>query len=215
MKIDELEALVAEMYIQDILLRPTDVALSIGTGGSFPVPDCDNCAGKCCPKRLDLKLFDIARLIDKGLDEFIRGTFESYLEHSLSVLDGGNGVKDPFPYVAPAAGSTYCRFLDKDQKCGIYEARMSSCRTFPLAIVKNENEEASIQWFGERCKIISDESSFWRLFDHAVQNWNEGMKSQILLMDARDELREIGFGKYLGDERRYLLDKKSVKARRS
>ena len=206
MKIDELEALVAELDIQDILLKPADVTLNIGMERSFPVPDCQNCKGKCCPKQLDLKLFDIARLMDKGLDEFIQGTFESYLEHSLSVLDGGPGVKDPFPYVAPAAGSTYCRFLDKDRRCSIYEARMSSCRTFPLAVVTDGNENASIQWFGERCKIISDESSFWRLFDNAVQNWNEGVKSQLLLMNARDELREIGFGKYLGDERRYVLN---------
>jgi len=61
MKIDELEALVSEMDIQDLLLRPSDLALDVGIWHSYPVPNCENCRGRCCAKRLDLRLFDIAR----------------------------------------------------------------------------------------------------------------------------------------------------------
>ena len=205
LKIDELEALAAEMDLRDILVKPTDLALDTGIWLTFPVPNCEGCRGRCCPQRLDLRLFDIARFMDSGLDEFIEGTFESFIEHSLSLLDGGAGVQQPFPYVAPADGSIYCRFLDEDHKCGIYEARMSTCRTFPLAIVKDEDENISLQWFGDQCNISSDENSFWKLVDNAILNWNEGVKNQMLLMYARDQLREMGFGKYLGDERRYII----------
>jgi Fe-S-cluster containining protein len=201
-KVDELEALAAEMDIQDILLKPTDLALDSGIWHSFPVPNCESCEGKCCAQRLDLRLFDIARFMDGGLDEFIEGTFESSIEYYLSALDGGAGVRQPFPYVAPMAESIYCRFLDEDHRCRIYEARMSSCRAFPLGIVKDKDENISLQWFGDQCNISSDESTFWKLVHNAILNWNEGVKNQLLLINARDQLREMGFGKYLGDERR-------------
>ncbi len=208
-KVDELEALVAEMYLQDVLLKPADLALDIGIWRGFPVPDCDNCEGKCCTQRLDLRLFDIARFMDSKLDGYINGTFEPFVEYFLSVRDGGAGVRQPFPHVIPAPGSTYCRFLDENNRCSIYEARMSSCRAFPLGVVKNEDENISLQWFGDRCSsILSDETAFWRLVNNAVLNWNEGVKNQLLLINARDQLREMGFGKYLGDERRYTLDGK-------
>ncbi len=205
-KMDDLEALVDEMYLQDMLLKPADVTFGGDMESVFPVPDCENCEGRCCAQRLDLKLCDIARFMDNGLDKFIVGTFESYVEHSLSVLDGGRGVKRPFPYVAPVARSVYCRFLDENLSCSIYEARMCACSTFPLGVVRDENGDTTIQWFGDQCKMVSDENLFWRLVDDAIQNWNEGVKTQILLLNARDQLRELGFGKYLGDERRYLQD---------
>lgn len=205
-KTDELKALEDSMYLQDMLLKPADVILGVGVGSVFPVPDCNNCEGSCCAPQLDFKLCDIARFMDNGLDKFIMGTFESYVEHSLSVLDGGRGVKHPFPYIAPVGKSVYCRFLKKDQLCGIYEARICACRAFPLGVVRDENEDIIVQWFGDQCKMASDESLFWMLVDNAIENWNEGVKTQILLMNARDELRKLGFGKYLGDERRYMMD---------
>jgi len=205
-KMDELEALVDEMNLQDMLLKPADVTLGIGVGGVLPVPDCEHCENSCCAPQLDFKLSDIARFMDNGLDKFIKGTFESYVEHSKSVLDGGPGVKRPFPYTAPVAKSVYCRFLKEDQLCGIYEARMGACRAFPLGAIRDENEDITIQWFGDQCKIVSDENLFWILVDNAIQNWNEGIKTQILLLNARDQLRELGFGKYLGDEQRYIMD---------
>lgn len=204
-KVNELDALVAEMDIDDMLLKPSQLELDVGIWQSYPVPNCKNCLGRCCPHKLDLRLFDIARFMDSGLDRFIEGTFELFMEHSLSILDGGRGVQQPFPCVTSAEGSIYCRFLGKDHKCGIYKARMSSCRAFPLGVVKDKNGNLSLQWFGDQCNIVSDEITFWRLLDNAILNWNEGVKNQLLLLDARDQLRDIGFGKYLGDEQRYIL----------
>ncbi len=201
MKIDELEALAVEMGVQDLLLKPSDLALDIGIWRGFPIPDCKNCRGRCCAKQLDLRLFDIARFMDNGLDEFIEGTFELFAEYYLSVLHGKSGVKQPFPHIDPAVGSIYCRFLDEEYKCSIYEARMSSCRAFPLGVVRDRDGDVSLQWFGDQCIITSDESIFWRLVNNAVLNWNEGVKNQLLLMNAQDQLRDMGFGKYLGDER--------------
>ena len=205
-KTDELKALEDSMYLQDILLRPADVTLGVGVGSVFPVPDCKNCEGSCCAPQLDFKLCDIARFMDNGLDKFIQGTFESFVEHSQSVLDGGAGVKRPFPYIAPVAKSVDCRFLKEGQSCDIYEARMCACRAFPLGVIRDENEDTIVQWFGDQCKMVSDESLFWMLVDNAIQNWNEGIKTQILLLNARDQLRELGFGKYLGDEQRYIMN---------
>ena len=188
MKVDELEALVAGMDFQDDLLEPADVTLSIVKGHRFPVPDCEDCEGRCCPQQLGLNLFDIARFMDNGLDKFIEGAFQSH----------GAGI----PHVAHVAGSTYCRFLDEDRDlCNIYEVRLSLCCAFPLGLIKYRGKNASIKWFGRHCKIRSDEASFWKLVGNAVQNWNEGVKTQTLLMNAQDQLRKLGFGKYLGDGR--------------
>jgi Fe-S-cluster containining protein len=97
--------------------------------------------------------------------------------------------------------SEYCRFLDEEYRCSIYEARMSSCRAFPLGVVRGRDGNISLQWFGDQCNITSDESIFWKLVDNAILNWNEGVKNQLLLMNAQDQLRDMGFGKYLGDNR--------------
>ena len=206
LKVDELEALVDGMYLQDILLRPSDLALDAGIWRSFPVPNCGICKGKCCAQKMDLRLFDIARFMDSNLDEFISGTFESSIEYYQPARFGGAGVQQPFPYITPVNGSTNCRFLTEDHKCAIYEARMSVCRAFPLGIAKDKDGSISLRWFGDQCNISSDESRFWKLVNNAVLSWNEGVKNQILLINARDQLREMGFGKFLGDERRYILD---------
>ncbi len=199
MKIEELDALVGEMDIEDMLLKPSDLALDTGIWRSFPVPDCRNCEGTCCAQKLDLRLYDIARFMDHGLDEYIEGTFDSFMEYYVQGID----VKQPFPYITPLDGSIYCRFLDKKHECGIYKARMSSCRAFPLGIVKDEDGNMSLQWFGDQCSMSFNESRFWQLVNNAILNWNEGIKNQLLLLNARDYLRDMGFDKYLGDENRY------------
>lgn len=198
-KTKELDVLVDEMDIEDMLLKPSDLALDTGIWRSFPVPNCSDCEGICCAQKLDLRLYDIARFMDHGLDEYIEGTFESFAEYYVE----GNDVKQPFPYIAPSDGLINCPFLNEKHKCGIYEARMSSCRAFPLGITKGEDGNMSLQWFGDQCNISFDESRFWKLVNNAILNWNEGMKNQLLLLDARDQLRDMGFDKYLGDENRY------------
>ena len=192
------------MVNEDLLLKPADLALNTGIWRSFSVPNCESCKGRCCAKRLDLRLFDIARFMDSGLDEFIDGTFELFSEYCVSIRNGRTGVKQPFPHVTPKPGSIYCRFLDEEQRCSIYEARMSSCRAFPLGVVKDRDGKISLQWFGDQCSITFDENTFWRSVSNAILNWNEGVKNQLLLMNARDQLRDIGFGKYLGAEERYI-----------
>ena len=205
MKVDELETLVSEMGVQELLLRPSDLALDTGIWRSYPAPNCENCRGKCCAKLLDLRLFDIARFMDNGLDDFIEGTFESFAEYYMSARNGKTKVRQPFPYVTPAAGSIYCRFLDEENRCSIYKARMSACRAFPLGIARDKDDNISLQWFGDQCNISSDEGAFWKMLNNAILNWNEGVKNQLLLINARDQLRDMGFGKYLGAEERYAI----------
>jgi hypothetical protein len=49
-------------------------------------------------------------------------------------------------------------------------------------------------------EIPSDEAASWRLLGKSIQHYNEKLKAVILLAKAREQLVDLGFGKYLGSE---------------
>jgi Fe-S-cluster containining protein len=211
MKLEELESLASQMNMENILIGPDDVILSMEGKGdlksTFPVPNCDECEKKCCPPRVAISLFDIARFMDKGLDEFIAGTFKGYVELFLSE-DGGD-VELSRPYMDPMTSEAKdCVFLDENRKCSIYENRPLICRSYPVAIRIDEDKSKLALWLGgcQNYEISSDEAAFRRLLNSAIQDYNDRLKSNVLLMNSRNQLRELGFGKYMEDECRLLTD---------
>lgn len=211
MKVDELEALASEINMGNILISPEDVTLSIEGKGdlknTFPVPNCDKCEKKCCPPRVVISLYDVARFIDRGSDKYIAGTFEGFVKLFLS--DDGKDVELSRPYMAAAdseAGD--CVFLDEDRKCSIYEDRPFICRAYPMAIRIDEDKGKLAVWLDgcQNYEVSSDGSAFRKLLDSAVQDYNEKLKSNALLMHSRNQLRELGFGKYMENEWPLLID---------
>ncbi len=211
MKIDEIEVLASEINMGSSLVGPEDVTLSIEGKGdlktTFPVPNCDACEDKCCPPRVVISLFDVARFMDRGLDEHVAGKFQGFVELFLS--DDGKDVELSRPHMFPTdPNAKDCVFLDENRRCSIYEYRPFVCRSYPLAIRIDEDRNRLAIWLGgcQKYEISSDEAPFRRLMDSAIQDYNEKLISNALLMYSRSKLRDLGFGKYLEDEWQLLVD---------
>ena len=211
MKIDELESLASEMNLSNIIIKPSDVILSMEGKGdlkdTFPVPDCSNCIEKCCPPRVVINLFDIARFIDKGPDKFIAGKFEGFVELFLS--DTNDNVKLYHPHMNPVISDAKdCVFMDENRLCSIYENRPYICRSYPVVIRIDEDRNRLALWLGgcKNFKISSDKAAFDRLLTSAVQDYNEKLMANAVLMNFRTQLRELGFGKYMEDDWQILID---------
>ena len=205
MKLDELESLAARMNLENILINPEDVIMSMEDKGdlenTFPMPTCDKCEKKCCPPRVAISLFDVARFIDDGLIDSVAGTFEGFVKLFLS--DNGRDVKLSHAYMNPKVSDAEdCVFLGEDRKCSIYEYRPGICRAYPVAIRFDGDKNKLAIWMGgcKNYEISPDKSAFQKLLESAVKDYNEKLKSNALLMHSRNELREIGLGKYMEDE---------------
>lgn len=216
MKIDELKSLATEINMGSSLVGLEDVILNIEGKGdlenTFPMPDCDNCEEKCCPPRVVISLFDVARFMDDGLDERIAGKFEGFVELYLS--DDGKDVDLTRSHMFPIdRDAKDCVFLNEDRKCSIYEKRPLICRSYPVAIRIDEDRNRLALWLGgcKKYNISSDKTAFQSLLDSAIQDYNEKLMSNALLMYSRNQLRDIGFGKYLEDDWQLLIgyDKKN------
>jgi len=213
MKLEELKVLASELKLGDVLVKSEDVILSIDGRGdlkkTFPVPNCSKCLEKCCPSGVAVSLFDIPRLADRGLDKFLAGRFEGYVELFLAD-DGGESVKLSRPYMAPETSeSKYCVFLNEERRCSIYEDRPLICRAYPVAVRIDEDRNRLALWLGgcQNYEISTDEAAFRRLLSSAIQDYNEKVTANALLMHSRNKLRECGFGKYMEDEWQILIDR--------
>lgn len=212
MKLDEVLDLSSELDLDNILVKPEEVILSMEEKGdlqnTFPIPDCSNCEEKCCPPGVAISLFDLARFIDIGLDKFIAGAFEGYIELFLSD-NGGEDVKLSRPYMAGESPKAKdCIFLDEERKCSIYENRPFICRSYPVAVRLDENRRKLAIWMGgcKKYKISDDTEAFQRLLLSSVQDYNEKVTANSLLMYSRNRLREKGYGKYMEDDWKILID---------
>jgi Fe-S-cluster containining protein len=211
MKIDELKALASEINMGSSLISSEDVKFTIEDMGdlenTFPVPDCDNCEKKCCPPRVVISLFDVARFIDSGMNERVGGKFEGFVNLYLS--DDGKDVELTHTHMFPVERDAEdCVFLDENRKCSIYESRPFICRSYPVVIRIDEERNRVARWLGgcQIYKVLSDKAAFHRLLDSAIQDYNEKLMSNALLMYSRNQLRDIGLGKYLEDEWQILID---------
>lgn len=211
MKVDELEILASELKLDNILVKPEDVILTMEGKGdlvdTFPIPNCEECADKCCPRAVAISLFDVARFIDVGMDDYIGGRFEGYVELFLSE-NGGKDVSISRCYMSPSdVDAKNCVFLNKEMRCNIYENRPLICRSFPIAVRIDEHKNRVGIWM-DGCRnfdIKPDKDAFQWLLENAVQDYNEKLKSNALLMHSRQKLRDIGFGRFMEDEMNNLV----------
>lgn len=210
MKIDELYSLVSEMDFSKVLIKSSNVGFLIEGKGdlktTFPVPDCSNCIEKCCPPRVVISLFDVARFMDSNLENFVTGKFEGFVDLFLS--ENNEDIKLHHPHMNPVVSEPKgCVFLDDDKRCSIYEKRPFVCRSYPLAIRVDENKNKVAIWMGgcRNYNISTDEQAFRRLLDSAVQDYNEKLMANAVLMNYRTQLRELGFGKYMEDDWQILI----------
>ena len=214
MKTEELDALISRMDMGDLLVDRDNITLSIDGKGdlknTFPVPACDRCVKKCCPPRVMISLYDVARFMDDGMEDYVAGQFRGYVKLFLS--EEGEDVDLSRPHMFPTdPDAKDCVFLDKDKKCSIYERRPYICRSYPVVIRIDKDRNRFALWLGG-CKdfdISTDKEAFDRLLDSAIHDYNEKIKSNVLLLNRRSELRELGFGKYLEDELSILTDYKN------
>ncbi|HGJ67151.1 TPA: hypothetical protein ENS27_17460 [bacterium] len=212
MKVDEIKELASELNLDNILIKPEDVIFSMEEKGdlktTFPIPDCSNCAEKCCPRGVAVSLFDVARFIDIKLDSFLAGVFKGYVELFFA-SDGGKNVELSRPYMAGQdIKSKDCVFMDEERKCSIYENRPLICRAYPIGIRLDENRNKLALWMGG-CKnftISNNEEAFRKLFLSAVQDYNEKVTANSLLMYSRNRLRDLGYGKYMEDDWEIMIE---------
>ena len=59
---------------------------------------------------------------------------------------------------------------------------------------------------GDKVVLTSDGYGLRTILNNAVQDYNEKLKSNALLMNRREELREFGFGRYMESEMQILID---------
>jgi hypothetical protein len=78
MKLDEIQVLASNLNLDNILVKSEEVIFTMEEKGdletTFPVPNCDRCAEKCCPNGVAISLYDVARFVDIDLVNFISGT---------------------------------------------------------------------------------------------------------------------------------------------
>lgn len=208
MKLDEIKALVSELNLENKFIKPEEVIFAIKDKGdlktTFPIPNCNKCTDKCCPTRININLYDVARFVDMGLDSCITGRFSGYVELSLSE-DGGKNVKLSNPYMSGNdPDKKNCDFMDNEQKCIIYENRPIMCRAFPIAVRIDENKRKAAFWINTFCKdkcscydLCDNEPAFQNLLNNAVQYYNENLASKSLLTYSRNRLKDMGLDKYI------------------
>jgi Fe-S-cluster containining protein len=170
---------------------------------SHLLPDCANCPENCChgaENTVSLRLIDIARLLDANLAEAIDLDNRSFRQdkyfkknpHALRLVS--NDSWKFFPVLKRV--NNICPYLDKDNRCSIYQHRPITCRRFPYIITSDKKNIV----FSQKChktKLTNNKNQQETLLNAAIDSYNEKIKDLILLHYARKELSKIGLIKYL------------------
>jgi len=178
-----------------------DMQIAIASG---VVPDCENCLEVCCagPNSIvSLRLSDIARLVDAGLEDYIVRPRLAASPRQLSqhLLSNKNGFDQMFPTLLRDESGT-CSLLGKNLSCQAYPNWPISCARYPYAL----DVVRHIVFFAGGCKYRKKAPSDPRavskaryLAHAAVECYNERIKDIIMLSFAEKELTELGLTKYL------------------
>jgi Fe-S-cluster containining protein len=181
-------------------LEPLDAtALVDDTQGQ--VPDCRACDDNCCrgaESRIVLRLSDLARLIDAGLEHAIDVAPvtppETYARFPELKAHEARETNRRFPALKQREDGR-CVFLDDEQRCGIYVLRPLRCRRFPYRV----SDDKTRVTYASRCQSRRAGSAAERveLFRAAVDNYNEKLKDLLLLEHGRPALERLGIARYL------------------
>ena len=190
------------------LVRPRKVKVLVPAGR---LPDCEACVELCCtgPNALvSLRLADVARLVDAGLEAFIapRSADPSLAAEARSRAKPSFARRrleasvfaDMFPVLSRDDTLT-CRLLNEDRLCGAHPSWPVSCQRYPYAF----DAEHDVVFLAEGCRshrlISIDDApdSVARLVNAAVDAYNQRVKDIVLLHVALREVWELGLLRYL------------------
>ena len=167
------------------------------------VPDCANCAKNCChgaENTVSLRLVDIARLLDAGLAEAIDLDNQSFREdpyfktNKKLLRSLNNDSWNFFPVLKRI--NNICPYLDRKKRCTIYAHRPLTCRRFPYVLATSKRDLL----FSKKCYNPKKSESAKlpaQLFQDSIDSYNERVKDLILINYAKQELIELGLGRYL------------------
>ncbi len=183
----------------DVLVDPATIVLE-HEEGPFVVPDCPRCELKCCVHKevgsgILLSLQDIANLIDSGLGDLIVGTF-TFRQRA----DGEMEIHE-MPRLAKRQGN--CVFYDEEKGlCNGYGTRPSICRRFPYEVHYRRGSGKPFARFipWAPCPKVqkkSFEPAVRQMAMDAVEDENFSFEDNMLLPDHVEELRKIGFARFL------------------
>ncbi|MBN2361398.1 MAG: YkgJ family cysteine cluster protein, partial [Deltaproteobacteria bacterium] len=170
------------------------------------VPDCDACEEVCCTGRtrvVTLRLLDVARLVDVGLESHISRERPQF---TVAELDGNPALRDRVasdlwrwsPVLTQDRTAT-CTLLDANLGCRAYPAWPLSCARFPYSV----NFAAGTIFYAPSCRSTRiaqrDEAPApaRALVVAAVDCYNEQIRDLVLLHVARAELEQLGLLRFL------------------
>ncbi len=183
-------------------LDPATVTIK-QNNGSFKVPDCGNCEDRCCvhegrDEGILLSLWDIAMLVDSGLEDFIVGRY-TFSKKNGQVLP----EVDKLPRLKKRKGN--CIFYEeKSGLCTQYGLRPTICRRFPYEIHHRSTKLAEVPMVrfisGLPCPKISipdNAETVQQIMADTIEDENISLEDDLLLPTHHQALRTIGFGPYL------------------
>ena len=167
------------------------------------LPDCASCPQNCChgaENTVSLRLVDIARLLDAGLEDAIDMDNQSFKndpyfqkeKKALKYLNNDNW--NLFPVLKRV--NNICPYRDQDNHCTIYEHRPITCRRFPYIITQNKKNIV----FSKKCYSTKKEDNPPKqkeLLQAALDSYNEKIKDLILIHYAQEELQKIELAQWL------------------
>ncbi len=167
------------------------------------IPDCESCSDSCCqsPSLVSLRLVDIARLMDAGLESGIANVDFSarrtiYSKYPQLELAESKDSFRLFPVLRQKEDGT-CFFLSNSKRCDIYEHRPLACRAFPYLL---SEDLKSIHFARGGCSngVAADDSSLvQKLVGSVVEHFNSKVSDLIAIEESSAEIERIGLGEYL------------------
>jgi len=198
-----LRKLARDVVDDDELLDPDKIRMKDGKN-RYDMPDCANCADRCCIHKgakmgILLSLQDVANLVDSGFEDLIVGTF-TFKKKKGRILD----EIDEMPRLAKKQG--YCIFYDPERGiCTGYAYRPTICRRYPFEVdYKKSSGRPFARYIPDApCAKVSGrehEPAIQAMVREAVIDENISLEDVVLVAEFHDELRRIGFGKWLPPE---------------
>jgi Fe-S-cluster containining protein len=198
--VHELRRLAAEVLAPEDVLDPETIRLKDGKR-RYDMPDCASCEDRCCIHKgkkegILLSLRDVAQLVDSGFEDLIVGTF-TFRRKKGRILD----EIDEMPRLAKAQGN--CIFYDPERGlCRGYDYRPTICRRYPFEVDYKKGSGKPFARYipSAPCAKVRGEqydSAIRQMVREAVVDENVSLEDSLLIPDCHEELREIGFGRWL------------------
>jgi Fe-S-cluster containining protein len=134
--------------------------------------DCSACnPRKCCAYGVPVLVYDLARLVDAGLGDYVTGKFK--------FIEGrGKSETDDVPHTK--IKNSVCA-LFKDGKCSQYDARPVVCRTYPYFASHERHDRGTVVFDDADCVVTSEEADHDEIWKNAKDFELEVIRMRILL----------------------------------